>query len=851
MDEYPARSSASPGAILEKLVARARLTGLWERLWPALVALLVVAGMFVTVSWLGLWLNLPWWGRALGLALFAAALLWPVLLLARLKAPSRLDALGRIDRDSNLPHRPATTLDDALANVAGDESTRALWRVHQRRAENTARMLRVAPPAPRTALYDRFAFRAAVLLAVIAAGFVAGPQKYARIAAAFDLRSPGALPAGYRLDAWIDPPPYTGRPPVLLRGSAQEFQAETRRVEAPAGSTIVVRMSQGAGVGVETKGALAVVEEKDAKPDGQSGAQAQTRQAQARQTRSGATSDQEMRWLLEGDGVLQLRRPGGELTTFDLVAVPDRPPTVTLRGEPRGNARGSLTLGYRLEDDYGIVGAEAEFANPRVRGKPAARSLVEAPKMTLGLPAGAGGAGEAETTTDLSEHPWAGARVTMELVARDEGGNSGRSEKIDFTLPQRPFVKPLARALVEQRRNLVLNPDEAERVATAFEALMIAPEMFGVTAGQYLGLHSISARLAAAKTDDDLRETADLIWQMALHLEEGDLSDAERDLRAAQQALREALERGASEEELRQLMDQLRAALDRFLKEFAEQQMREQNEAQDQNQTNPGDRTITSQDLQRMLDQMEKMARSGNMADAQRMLDQLQNMLENLRSARRNNQNQMSREMNRSLNQLDQMMRDQQELRDRTFRQGRRQQQEQGGEQQGDMQSLQKRQQALREQLEELQQRMRRFGMKPEQGFGDAEEAMRDAEQQMGRGQQGQGPAVDAQGRALEGLRQGAQSLAQQMQQGNEPGDQAGEGDPNGPGRAARDSANPDPLGREARDRGDNSRSLYDPLGTPAAQRAQRVLEELRRRLGDPTRPRDELEYLERLLRRY
>jgi hypothetical protein len=37
--------------------------------------------------------------------------------------------------------------------------------------------------------------------------------------------------------------------------------------------------------------------------------------------------------------------------------------------------------------------------------------------------------------------------------------------------------------------------------------------------------------------------------------------------------------------------------------------------------------------------------------------------------------------------------------------------------------------------------------------------------------------------------------------------------------------------------------------GTPA-QRAQRILEELRRKLGDPTRPLEELEYFERLLRR-
>jgi hypothetical protein len=34
-------------------------------------------------------------------------------------------------------------------------------------------------------------------------------------------------------------------------------------------------------------------------------------------------------------------------------------------------------------------------------------------------------------------------------------------------------------------------------------------------------------------------------------------------------------------------------------------------------------------------------------------------------------------------------------------------------------------------------------------------------------------------------------------------------------------------------------------------QRARRILEELRRRLGDPSRPQEELDYLERLLKDY
>ena len=47
-----------------------------------------------------------------------------------------------------------------------------------------------------------------------------------------------------------------------------------------------------------------------------------------------------------------------------------------------------------------------------------------------------------------------------------------------------------------------------------------------------------------------------------------------------------------------------------------------------------------------------------------------------------------------------------------------------------------------------------------------------------------------------------------------------------------------------------NARQRYDPLGLPPAQRAHRVQEELRRRLGQPERPPEELDYLQRLLPR-
>src|SRR5580704_149969 len=99
----PERSPAHPLAGNERLaraLLRARWTIFWERLWPAIASLATVVGLFLAVSWLGLWLWLPSYGRAIGLGIFfllTAAAFAPFL---ALRAPSRMDALRRLDRNS-------------------------------------------------------------------------------------------------------------------------------------------------------------------------------------------------------------------------------------------------------------------------------------------------------------------------------------------------------------------------------------------------------------------------------------------------------------------------------------------------------------------------------------------------------------------------------------------------------------------------------------------------------------------------------------------------------------------------------------------------------------------------------
>src|SRR5271169_2236729 len=110
--------------------------------------------------------------------------------------------------------------------------------------------------------------------------------------------------------------------------------------------------------------------------------------------------------------------------------------------------------------------------------------------------------------------------TVMTLVAKDEAANEGRSEPFEMRWPERPFSKPMARALIEQRRALALDGDAQANVLTALDALTLAPEQFNMESNVYLGLRSIYWQLARAKSDDQLREVVSRIWDMAVHLED-------------------------------------------------------------------------------------------------------------------------------------------------------------------------------------------------------------------------------------------------------------------------------------------------------------------------------------------
>lgn len=831
-----------------------------ERGWPLLLPVLVVVSLFVSLSWLGLFRVLPDGLRLAAMVLLAGAALAALYPLRLFRRPTPDEIDRRIERANRLQHTPVLVQAD---RPSGPETafSGALWREHQRRM--AAGLDRLGGDLPRTRVPERdpWGLRAVVaLLLVTAFAFSFGPLG-GRLGDGFRAHARAeAVPA--RIDAWVTPPVYTGKPPLFL--TATETPGD-QAFSVPEQSDLALRVTGGSGAEtlVFTDAAGAV---RDLEPEGA---------AEASDGSPRAASDRGIRQFfakLTVDGMLSLRSGERELARWSFSVVPDKAPVIRFVGEPKRAVNGALEVAYEIEDDYGAASAEAVIA---LAAPPAgdARPLYDAPELPLTLPRRDAKEPAAKTSRDLTEHVWSGSTVTMTLMTSDEAGQEARSETKTLVLPERPFTNPLARAIVEHRKMLSLDANRKPEVLNLIDAITLRPEDTFDNPSHYLGLMAGRTMLRMASSDDQLREVADYMWQMALAIEDGDLSAAEKRLRQAQEALQQALENGASDEEIDRLMAELREAMDEFLREFAERAM--QNPSMAEQMPRDG-QEMRQSDLQKMLDQIENLAKSGNRDQARDLLAQLQDMMNNLQAGRQDpgQSGQQNSEMRQQMDKLGEIMRRQQEMMNETFRmdqmqRGQRQRgrdrSEQFGEgepgeqgQQGDqgqdgqgqpmtpeefaeaLKQLQQGQGQLQGDLEALMKSLEGMGMQPGEGLGEAGEAMGEAEGALGRGEGDR--AVGEQGRALEALRKGGQNMMEQMMQAMQ-GEQGG-----GQEGGRQQNADRDPLGRPRATQGPDFGDSVTVPDEIDVQRARQILEAIRKRLGNALSPELERDYLERLL---
>jgi hypothetical protein len=146
------------------------------------------------------------------------------------------------------------------------------------------------------------------------------------------------------VDAWIVPPSYTARPPVLLTGRAAERRLERDgEVVVPESSKLVVRLNNARDPRLSLARPL---------EDGSAGDE-----ISAPEITSGGQGVHETEAVLERPVHVRLTDGSAVLAEWRVLLIPDQAPSAEITGDISLTATGAFMVPWRVSDDYGVASA--------------------------------------------------------------------------------------------------------------------------------------------------------------------------------------------------------------------------------------------------------------------------------------------------------------------------------------------------------------------------------------------------------------------------------------------------------------------------------------------------------------
>jgi uncharacterized protein (TIGR02302 family) len=548
------------------------------------------------------------------------------------------------------------------------------------------------------------------------------------------------LATGPVWEGWIEPPAYTGKPTLYLADII------ANRVQVPQGSFITLRL-------YGQEGDLAVNETVSGRTDD-----------------LGAATDQQQGFEVTQAGRLEIEGEGG--ATWQILLLEDEAPTVELTGPIEADAQGEMSQPFSAMDDYGVLAGVATI-ELNLEGVDRRHGLTIEPDLrtviVIDLPmpfSGDRADFEEFLIDDFSEHPWANLPVVLTLQVEDGLGQTGASDPENIILPGRRFFQPIARAVIEQRRDILWSKANAPRAAQVLRAVSNRPDELFPDETTYLRLRAIIRRLEAMETSglsDEVQDELSLaLWELAVQLEEGSLADARARLERAQERLEEAMRNGASDEEIAELMQELREAMSDYMQQLANEMEPSDNDGTDQPDQQQNGETITQDELQALMDRIQELMEEGRMAEAMELMEQLNELMENLQMTEGGEGGEGGPRTpgQQSMEDLAETLRDQQDLTDEAFRD--LQEQFNQGQEQGQDPGDQSGQQPGQQPGEQGGQQPGEQGQDGQDGQGGQQPGQQQGQGQ-GQGDNTQGGLTDESGQGGEGGG-GAQSLAERQQ---------------------------------------------------------------------------------------
>jgi hypothetical protein len=315
--------------------------------------------------------------------------------------------------------------------------------------------------------------------------------------------------------------------------------------------------------------------------------------------------------------------------TWRFEVLPDQPPRISLTEEPDITVRKTLRVAYEASDDYGLESIIAHISPVEPQEGVSAEPVeipVSQPAMKQVRMA---------SYIDLTHLPWAGTSVAVQLIATDGAGHKGWSAPKTLTLPTRKFGNPFARALIEERKKLLHQPDAATRdeAANVMAGIARQQNLYRGDKVVMMALRSGAVRLVLGQSAEAVMPVSALLWQTALRLEEGEIGLARADLAEAQRDLSMALMRGQTQNNILSFWREMEDAMARYLDILEAERARQPPALQELDwPLATAQEMLAPEDLKNKLAGMADLLKSGNTIKAREQLAQLQILIENLRT---------------------------------------------------------------------------------------------------------------------------------------------------------------------------------------------------------------------------
>ncbi len=789
---------------LVRLIGWTKAVVYWERLWPRLWPLMILLSLFIIAIQFNILPALP---ASLHLLLLGCTLIGTTGFLVKafheLEWPSEQHALIRLERENKLSHQPLQALRDEPVKSNTNHFSEAVWLLHQDRMAKV--LAQTKRPWPRSTIYrkDPYSLRAVLILLLVLGSIESRHDFKDRFLNAFQPSVQNeTISTGWRAQIWITPPAHTQLTTQYI-DQKNNGTHEQHPLIFPQHSRLQVRL-EGQSGGDKVLFSIGPFED----PMENLGKGAYSLETEVDQ----------------GD-VLRIKQGKHILFQWPIALNADIPPEIHVKGPPTRSFRGQLHLPFEATDDYGLKEVRLSLRRVENTEQSAEEILithdVEGKKL------------KSHFNGDLAAHPWAGQKVIATPIAIDNFDQTSVAPSLEFNLPERYFNHPLARELVELRRSLFEDSIEIHRhVSQWLYNQLLRPADFNHDLNVYLALKVGADRLRGEVTAFELASIQAILWETAVHLDEGPSGTARNQLEYMSRQMNALLQKAEDKAAMEALFEQMHQSLSKFMHQMA--QNTDALQGFEELIDNPQVNMLSHEQLIDMLNKARELMRQGNSEAAQKIMEQFQSILQRLATQPKPDPVQAAK-AREILTSLRQIRNDQQTLLDRTFQRTRNQDRPSLNATRNAIAEAEE-QKKLRELLHQQLQRLKDMQIKPSRDLRAAEQNMKQAIRSLESGLDEN--AVQSQTQALrhleEGLKNSAQSLAQKI------------------GMQALPQSLPgfDPLGR-GRGRAYQNESGEVVPTEREIERSHEILQELYRRAGQKSRPEQELQYIERLLDRF